>query len=857
MAGGRPRDNLTTSGSTRLVLKGNIRPAQMSRPTQRLIQIPVKGMHCAGCRSKVEGAIAGEGVLESSVSLLTRSAIAKIDPALTTAGAIADRVRSLGYAVDVAEARIEFADADAARLSAATDALLDLDGIIWARQAGSLIECQLFSDYAGAAVITDKLIQSGLAPVSVRVTTPSRGSGGEASGAAGQTWQKLSDSVNRLVDLIPQLPAWAGPTAGLIAGLLVFWGQSSWLPIAAPGPLNDLVLLTAITLAVYLALGWDFHQSALRSFRSRSLDMYALVSMSTTAALAWSLYELAASWSSGNPPGELFLAEAALVIAIVSAGQALQTRALAITSNQYDSLLELVGAGQAMVEFDGEIRQVEVRQLRPGDIQVVRPGDQIALDGEVVSGQSTVDESLLTGEAQPILKQAGDRVIGSSQNHNGALRVKISRACDRSILAQIVREVELTQSQRVGGDAKIAKITAVYIPVVTGIAVLAALAWLILAPEAGVAGAIRTLFAVLVVACPCAIGLAIPSATVVGVSLGVRNGILLRDWRAVDSGREFDVLLLDKTGTITLGRPQVKGIELHGDTDRTEALALASAVEGQSEHPIGEAIRRFAHQQGVAAAGLAAGFAADFGGGVSATIDGKSVLAGSPGYLLAAGIPAPTPNHSGQFGIAMLAVDGAMAATFFLEDEIRPEANYEIANLKSRGIKPVLVTGDRSSVAQPIAAAVGISEVFADQSPTEKAQIARQYRSNGQRVAMVGDGVNDAPALAQADLGIAVGTGSDLASHAADISILAGGLERIAGSMDLVSKLRFTINVNLALAFSSTVVLIVLATGVFYPVLGYQFNPALAALAMAVSTLLVLANSLRLGYSEIVKSTTR
>ncbi len=810
-------------------------------------------MTCAACRAKVEGAVAaGDGVLESNVSLLTRAVVARFDPGATDANAISDRIRAVGYDVESAQARITLAPGDGSLHSAALAALRGLDGVLRAEVRGDQVWCQFFSDYVGRRQIDAALEAVGVAPLAVTLESAGKTQDSESGLAAAPSWwERLED---RRDDLLDALPDWFGPVAGILAGLVVLWGQAAWIP--APAFLGNLPVLFLVSAAVFVLLGSDCHKAAWRAIRNRSLDMNSLVSMSTGMALLWSAIEIGRAAWSGSEAGEVFLAEAALVIAIVALGHHLQDRALAATTRPYESLLEIVGSGTAQVERDGEIATASIRDLRPGDIQVVRPGDQIALDGRVLSGRSTVDESLITGESRPVGKGPGDQVVGSTLNHDGSLRVAVEQACDRTVLAQIVREVELAHSRRGHGEAALARFIARYVPAVALVGIAASAGWLLLAPDEGFAAAFQTLFTVLVVACPCAIGLAIPAATTVGISLGIGNGIMLRDPAVIGAAARVDVLLLDKTGTLTHGRPEVVDVRTLPGTDPSDAIALAAAAESHSEHPIGRAIGELARRRAVSVP-AAREFSAQFGGGVRALVEGAEVLVGSPAFLRGKSITPIELSGDVGYGVAQLAVNGRAVASFALEDEIRQEAADEILRLRRAGIEPVLVTGDRAPVAARVAAAVGIERIHAEQSPAQKAGLAAELKNEGHCVAMVGDGVNDAPALGRADVGIAIGTGSDLAAHAAQMSIIAGGLERIAASLILIARIRATVNANLAIAFGSTFLLITLATGILYPVLGFQFNPVLAAAAMGLSILLVLGNSLRLRYARIVNSTSR
>ncbi len=809
-------------------------------------------MTCAACRANVERAVAGDGVLEHYVSLLTRAVVARYDPAATDAIAISDRIRAIGYEVEFAESQIALGPADGDLRPAALAALGGLDGLLRAEVRGDQIWCQYFADYVGRGQINAALEAVGITPLAVRTETAGKVHFPDSGPIAARAWwDRLMD---HLEDLTDALPDWSGPVAGILAGLVVLWGQAAWIP--SPAFMSNLPVLWLVAAAVFTLLGSDYHRAAWRAVRTRNLDMNSLVSMSTGMALLWSAIEIGRAAWSGSTPGEVFLAEAALVIAIVALGHHLQDRALAATTRPYESLLELVGSGDARVEREGEIAAVRIRDLRPGDIQVIRPGDQIALDGVVLSGRSTVDESLLTGESRPVAKGPGDRVIGSALNHDGSLRVQVEQACDRTVLAQIVREVELAHSRRSHGEAALDRFIARYVPVIALVGIVSSAAWLLLAPDEGVAAAFRTLFTVLVVACPCAIGLAIPAATTVGISLGIRNGILLRDPAVIGAAGRVKVLMLDKTGTLTHGRPEVVDIETLPGTDAGDAIALAAAAESHSEHPIGRAICEVARRRGLTVP-AAREFSAEFGGGVRALVDGAELLVGSPGFLRRNSVGPIEVSGDVGYAIAQVAVNGRAVASFALEDEIRDEAADEITRLRRAGIEPILVTGDRAPAAARVAAAVGIERVHSDQSPNQKAELVAELKSEGHCVAMVGDGVNDAPALGRADVGIAIGTGSDLAAHAAQMSIVAGGLERIAAAFTLIAKVRTAVNSNLAIAFGSTFLLVALATGIFYPVLGFQFNPVLAAAAMGLSILLVLGNSLRLRYPRIVNATSR
>jgi Cu+-exporting ATPase len=611
----------------------------------------------------------------------------------------------------------------------------------------------------------------------------------------------------------------------------------------------------ALATPVVFGPGRRFLRLAWVALRHHAADMNTLVSLGVLAAWGYSTLALVAPRlffhaEHGARP-HLYFEAAAAILSFVLLGKLMETRARGRLSDAVRGLIAL--APRTARRVRGEIEEdVPVETLVPGDLVLVRPGERIASDGEVVRGTSAVDESMLTGESLPVDKQAGAAIYGGTQNHNGALTFRVTRTGADTALARIVEAVEQAQGSR----APIARLADVvsswFVPIVLGLALVTLLVWTLVDPTAsGFATAFERFVAVLVIACPCALGLATPAAVAVGTGRGAELGILVKGGAALEAASRIDTVLLDKTGTLTSGKPELTEVITLGGASAIDMLGLVAAVERESEHPVAQAIVRGAVARG-AAPMQASGFRSEPGLGVEAEVGGHTVRIGTSAWLARAGIDPVAQGSIAETLAArgrtpsFVAVDGVLAGLVAVADRPAEGAGETIAALKRLGIEVAMVTGDRLGTARAVAADLGIERVVAEVRPEDKARVVAEERARGRTVAMVGDGINDAPALAGAHVGIAIGSGTDIAVAAADIALLRGGITGLPTALRLARRTLSTIRQNLFWAFVYNVLGIPIAAGVLAPWTGWTLSPVLASAAMSLSSVSVLMNSLRL-----------
>jgi len=603
--------------------------------------------------------------------------------------------------------------------------------------------------------------------------------------------------------------------------------------------------------------GWPFHRAAWTNLRHGTATMDTLISIGTIAAWTWSVvslfflgagepglrHELSLVPERGGQTGDVYFEIVGIVITFLLAGRTFEARAKRRAGAALRALVELGAKHAAVLEADGTERLVPVAQLRAGDRFVVRPGEKIATDGEVVEGASAVDRSLLTGESVPVEVAPGDVVTGATVNAGGRIVVRATHVGADTALAQIGRLVTRAQSGKAPVQRLADRVSAIFVPVVIAIAV-ATLGFWLGAGETGVA--LAAAVAVLIIACPCALGLATPTALLVGTGRGAQLGLLIKGPEVLESTRLVDTIVLDKTGTVTEGRMSLRRVVVADGVDEAHALALVGALENASEHPIARAIATAARERGGELAGVGA-FTSHAGLGVRGTVAGHAVAAGRPA-LLSQAEASELPPELEQARIAAEAEgltaivgswDGAARALFVVADRIKPSSAEAIRRLRELGLRPVLLTGDNETTARAVAAQVGIDEVIAEVLPAEKAAVVRRLQREGRVVAVVGDGVNDAPALAQADLGMAIGTGTDVAIEASDLTLVSGDLRAAADALRLSRRTLRTIKGNLCWAFGYNLAGLPLAAAGL-------LNPMIAGAAMALSSVFVVSNSLRL-----------
>jgi Cu+-exporting ATPase len=619
----------------------------------------------------------------------------------------------------------------------------------------------------------------------------------------------------------------------------------------------------ALALPVVIYGGGKFYRLAWSAARHATADMNTLIAVGTGAAFAYSTVATVAP-SLVDPgligPGgaahdvPVYFETAAAIITLIVLGRLLETRARGRTSSAIRSLMGLQ-AKTARVVRDGRESDIPVEEVQAGDIVIVRPGEKIPVDGVVVDGRSAIDESALTGESIPVDKSPGDDVFGATINKTGSFRLEARKVGSETALAQIVELVKKAQ----GSKAPIARmadvISGYFVPIVMGVAAVTFLAWYALAPpEIALRMAVLNAVAVLIIACPCAMGLATPTAVMVGIGRGAENGILIKSGGALEVAHKIDMVVLDKTGTVTSGRPGVTSIVSLGDLSEPQLLAAVASAEQRSEHPLAAAIVERARADGLPL-DEADSFDSLPGNGVRASVGGKAWLIGNKGLLVDEGVDvaagAETAERLAEEGetVVFAAVEGKLAGLIALADTPKPGANKAIQRLKEMGLEVAMITGDNRQTAQAIAAEVGIPKVLAEVLPDRKAEEVRRLQAEGRTVAMVGDGVNDAPALAQADLGIAIGAGTDVAIETADMILVSNELGDVAAAIELSRRTMKTIRQNLFWAFAYNVVGIPLAAGLLYPWTGWLLSPIIASAAMAFSSVSVISNSLRLrGY---------
>ncbi len=620
-------------------------------------------------------------------------------------------------------------------------------------------------------------------------------------------------------------------------------------------PLAWIELLLATP--VVLWCGWPFFQRFWRSLVHRSPNMFTLIGMGTGVAYLYSLVATVAPRifpasflaMGGRPP--VYFEAAAAITALVLLGQVLELKARAQTSSAIRSLLNLAPPVARIVRPDGREEDIPLDQVRPGDKLRVRPGAKVPVDGVVLEGASVVDESMITGESIPVEKVPGAKVIGATANGTGSFVMRAERVGSETLLAQIVRMVSQAQRSRAPIQRLADKVSGYFVPAVVGIAVLTFLVWGLIGPQPRLAHALVNAVAVLIIACPCALGLATPVAIMVGMGRGAQAGVLIRNAEALEALEKVDTLVIDKTGTLTEGKPSVAKVICAPGVDEATVLRLAASLERSSEHPLGAAIVALAQKRGFSLSPVR-DFRYTAGLGVSGSVEGRSVVAGNRELLQKAGIlggelteEAQKLQADGQT-VIFVAVDGRPAALFGIADPVKPSTAEAIRELRAHGLRIVMLTGDNRTTAEAVAKKLGIEELEAGVLPERKAAVVRKLQGEGRVVAMAGDGVNDAPALAQAQVGIAMGTGTDVAMEAGGITLVKGDLKGIARARKLSQAVMRNIRQNLFFAFIYNSLGVPIAAGVLYPFFGLLLSPIIAAAAMSFSSVSVISNSLRL-----------
>ena len=645
-------------------------------------------------------------------------------------------------------------------------------------------------------------------------------------------------------------------SALLMLGMLGHMGLPT-LPIFKP--LGNVWVQLVIAAPIQFWVGWQFHRRAWKAFRNRMADMNTLISIGTTIAFLFSLWAtiMPDFFRSQGLPADVYYEASAMIITLTLVGRLLEHRAKGETSAAIRELMGLQ-AKTARVIRDGNEIDIPIEAVVVDDIIIVRPGEKIPVDGEVIAGSSSVDESMLTGESIPIVKQAGDAVIGASLNKTGSFRFRATKIGQDTILAQIVQLVQQAQGSKAPIQKLADQITGWFVPAVIAIAIATFIIWYNI--TGNITFAILTMVSVLIIACPCALGLATPTSVTVGIGKGAANGILIKSADSLELAQKVQTIVLDKTGTITQGQPEVTDVWLDHTTitdqlspQQAEVLQLVGTIERQSEHPLAEAIVNYVSEQlNIPPSAIAKNFAAIAGSGVTGEIEHQLVQVGTIRWLTELGLDTVSLNQQKSTWetqgktVVCIAIDSQIRGMIAIADTVKPYSKAAIHTLKQMGLEVVMLTGDNQRTAEAIAQSIGVDRVVAEVRPDQKAAAIKHIQSQQKCVAMVGDGINDAPALAQADVGIAIGTGTDVAIATADIVLISGDLHGIPATIRLSRATMRNIRQNLLFAFGYNVAGIPISAGILFPIFQWLLSPIIAGGAMALSSVSVVSNALRL-----------
>lgn len=807
------------------------------------LSLPVEGMTCASCVGRVEKALkAVPGISTASVNLATERA----DITLTDSGDALSAVRAIesaGYSVrhEITELAIEDMTC-ASCVGRVEKALAQTPGVI---EAGVNLatERARIIHFAGVVSVAD------LEAAVVKAGYTSRRLSAESANTEDQDNERREGEARSLRRALYTAAIFTLPVFILEMGSHVIPGMHDLVLRTLGQQMNWYIQFVLATIVLF-GPGMRFFRKGIPALLRGAPDMNSLVSVGTIAAYG---YSVVATFIPGVLPkgtANVYFEAAVVIVTLILLGRTLEARAKGRTSQAIKRLVGLQ-AKTARVDRNGKIVEIPLDQVATDDVILVRPGEKIPVDGEVVDGSSYVDESMITGEPVPVSKGIGAEVVGGTINKTGAFSFRVTKIGANTVLAQIIRLVEQAQGSKLPIQALVDKVTMWFVPAVMAGAGLTFIIWLFLGPDPALTFALINAVAVLIIACPCAMGLATPTSIMVGTGRAAELGVLFRKGEALQALRDVSVVALDKTGTLTKGRPELTDLVPAEGFEYKEVLALVAAIETRSEHPIAEAIVAAAKQQDITLASVES-FEAVPGFGVSAQVAGRTVAVGADRYMTQLGLDVnslqPTARRLGEQGKSPLyaAIDGRLAAIIAVADPIKETTPEAIRALHALGLKVAMITGDNKATAAAIARQLGIDEVAAEVLPDGKVAALKKFRANGARVAFVGDGINDAPALAESDVGLAIGTGTDVAIEAADVVLMSGDLRGVADAIALSQATIRNIKQNLFWAFAYNALLIPVAAGLLYPLNGMLLSPMFAAAAMALSSVFVLGNALRL-----------
>lgn len=802
--------------------------------------LSIEGMSCASCVGRVEKTLSAlPGVSDVSVNLASEQARLSVDNPDRLQDA-AQALDTLGYPARTARITLNIASMSCASCVGRVDkALADVPGVV-------SVTVNLAAETAVIEYLEGAVTPADLMAATSAIGYPAEVAEANASQSRVERKAEEADALRRNVLL----------AAALTLPVFVLEMGSHLIPAFHMAIENSIGTQTSWIIQFVLATivlfgpGRHFFTKGIPALLRGAPDMNSLVAVGTGAA--WS-YSVVATFLPGLLPEgvrAVYFEAAAVIVVLILIGRWLEARAKGRTGAAIQALLGLQ-VRTARVLRDGETGEVDVDSLGVGDTILVRPGERIPVDGEVIDGTSNVDESMITGEPVPVAKAAGATVTGGTVNGTGSLTFRASRVGSDTTLAQIIRMVEDAQGAKLPIQGLVDRVTLWFVPAVMALAALTVVVWLVVGPDPALTFALVAGVSVLIIACPCAMGLATPTSIMVGTGRAAEMGVLFRKGDALQELSNVDVVALDKTGTVTEGKPTLTDVVVAESFDRERVLAQIAAVEDQSEHPIAEAIVRGARSEGINVPS-ASGFRSVTGYGVAAMVDGQEVMVGADRYMLRENVDISAlveteRDLAGRGRTALYAaVDGRLAAVIAVADPVKPASRAAISALHDRGFQVAMITGDKQETAEAIARETGIDHVIAGVLPDGKVAALDDLRAGGRKIAFVGDGINDAPALAHADVGIAIGTGTDVAIESADVVLMSGDLRGVVNAVEVSKRTMSNIRQNLVWAFGYNVALIPVAAGVLYPAFGLLLSPVFAAGAMALSSVSVLTNALRL-----------
>ena len=813
--------------------------------TEEKFTLPITGMTCANCAANIERGVKKlKGVADASVNFAAENAAVTIDPKLLKLEDVVEKIQASGYGVTTAKVEMPVTGMTCANCAANIERALNKKTAGVVKAAVNFATERVAVEYIPGALNLDDIVAA-IEKAGYGAIPPAEGFDEEDAEQKARDTEIKDQTRKFAVGVLFALPLFI-LSMGRDFGLIGPWSHAPWV--------NG--LFWALATPVQFYTGWDYYQGGLKSLKNKSANMDVLVAMGSSVAYFYSLAVILFPALGGH----VYFETSAVIITLIKLGKMLESRTKGRTGGAIRKLIGLRPKTATILD-NGTEKEIPLTRVKVGDTLIVRPGERIPVDGLVLDGQSAVDESMLSGEPLPVDKQPGDTVVGGTINGQGLLRFSATRVGKETALAQIIRLVQEAQGSKAPIQALADKVAAIFVPAIIGIAFFVFLLWWGLTGE--FVPAMIRLVAVLVIACPCALGLATPTAIMAGTGKGAEKGILFKSSAALETATHLNTIVLDKTGTITMGKPAVVDIIPFKPVCETEddLLRLAASVERGSEHPLGKAVVNEARTRQIALF-EPRDFKASGGFGVEARVEDLPVMVGKPGWFEESGIDIESAANRIQAlqsqgkTVMVVAKDRAVGGLIAVSDTLKPESKDAIRQLHDQHLKVVMLTGDNQQTAQAIGDQVNIDDILAEVKPDEKSSKVKDLQQNGERVGMVGDGINDAPALAQADVGLAIGTGTDVAIETAGVILSSGSLIGVPRAIRLSRATMNTIKQNLFWAFGYNVVLIPIAAGILYPfeslpTMLRQLHPILAALAMAFSSISVVTNSLRLYKAKI------